>query len=202
MAETRECPPLPPMHTKQAFFIPGERFCLWRYLPNFGMEAHLSRLYANLVREAGTLESLLWQQEGIPDRDTFHQYFTSPLSRPLWIVDDWQGKVPGVGCVFLDGIQTGHRAMVSMAMTSAYRGEGTEEVARLALPSIMETLDVPSVWTATPHYNAKTLLHRLGFVRVATLPEFLVRNGKPCDVEFWKITKGEVGAWERSFKTC
>lgn len=158
-----------------------------RYIPGGDMGLDIIALYVTL-KEEEMLPSLFWQYGRELSCTEFHTAFMDSEKRPLWILHDCAGETRSVGCIFADSIEP-YRAMVSIAVSRLYRGEMCEQTCRKMIPRLFRELGTRSLWTATPHFGAKVLCQRLGFERMATLPDFAHVDGNLRDVDFWRIKR-------------
>lgn len=148
------------------------------------------RLYHVLKEDGDTFASLLWQYVDLPSCREWVRSFDNPEQRKLFILfhkEVYEGEWNIIGCVWLDGLVEGHRAIVSMAVTKPYRGYFSYMAAKEALRVGRSLFKYPSLYALTPFHNAGTLLRKLGFCQTRVMPNFAQKEGKPLTVFEYRL---------------
>lgn len=118
--------------------------------------------------------------------------FVSTFSGPgrMLLVAQSLGEAPTLmGMIWFDQIEVGRRANVNIFFRKAHYGPPVMDLSRLALAWAFETLRLASVWAFTPWPVAGQLCQRMGFGKVAALPEFVTVGDTPLEVHVWRLRK-------------
>lgn len=165
----------------------GTQVRVWPYLREAGYPRDILGRLWTVIEQAGDGPRAFW---GLPgpnaqkmDLPAFCAFFSHPEKVVLFVTsldgeDLW-------GMVWFEEL-CGHRAFGSTYMVPDARGAKALEAVQLACAYLHRTYDIEQIWALTPWKEAGQLIHRAGFTRMATLPEFAQVEGLRYDVGVYR----------------
>lgn len=161
--------PLP----QHVFVLQSADFHIWPYARGSFYPGETLYMLWNTMRNEGTLRRVLYEAEHL-DLETFVDYFTGSHAA-LYIAttpDDQQI----LGAVWFTGV-TATRANVGIWYAKAAMGAMAKDITNRVLCFVFTTFHWRTIWGMTPWKGAMRHGLSLGFVHVATVPNFIDMRG-------------------------
>lgn len=167
---------------------------LWHYQPGvYGRDA-LYRVW-RLMEDDGATKQAFWDEADRAtggDLASFVCGFEGATNKLLMLVERLDtGKL--CGCLWVTQIVPGHQAFIGQWMQQEARGAMAVEAAHLTIKGLFDVVGVQQVWAFTPWLGAGALCRRMGFTKLATLPNYCQWEGRGKDVALYQLTRAR---WE------
>lgn len=167
---------------------------LWPYAPGFYGRDALYRVWL-AMEEAGDTQRAFWDRAMWPeiggDLASFIKAFDGVPTTVLLLVEGPPAQQL-IGCLWLSELIKDHQAFLSIWMSKSGRPYA-REASKQAIDYAFTGWNLAQLWAITPWAGAANLARRMGFERVAVLPDYCRFPETNYDVTVLRLTKARWG---------